>query len=291
MSDSNSNVRPQREDSVQDDPPADCYKPPQLVSAKVINANHLSALRMDSDEDRRLWRRIDMRLIPLVTVMYLVAFIDKTNIGNAKIQGLTAQLMLTGNQFNIVLTLNFVANCAFALPAKLRPSVWLPGITIVWGIITYHQLLALRVCLGIAEAGLSPGILYYLTLWYPRYMLQYRIGLFWGGAAFAGAFSGLLAYGISFMSGLAGLEGWSWIFAVNRKYSNEMGSHAVLALDTSSNMPEDPDFSLRYLVDALLDWQVWAGCLIELSIITPAHVSVTMPVYGISLFLPSIIDG
>ncbi len=49
-------------------------------------------------------------------------------------------------------------------------------------------------------------------MWYPRHMVQYRVGLFWGGATFAGAFSGLLAFAISFMSGTAGLLGWSWIF-------------------------------------------------------------------------------
>ena len=51
-------------------------------------------------------------------------------------------------------------------------------------------------------------------MWYPRHMLQTRMGLFWGGATLAGAFSGLLAFGISFMSGTAGLLGWSWIFII-----------------------------------------------------------------------------
>ncbi|KAL7284829.1 hypothetical protein ACG7TL_002142 [Trametes sanguinea] len=282
---------------------------PATASAGISDSDSPA---MNSDETRRLWRRVDSRLIPLVTVMYLVAFIDKTNIGNAKIQGLTTQLNLTGNRFNIIL-----ANCVFALPAnlllkRLRPSVWLPGITIVWGIITtlqgvvksYQQLLALRICLGIAEAGLSPGILYYLTLWYPRYMLQYRIGLFWGGAAFAGAFSGLLAYGISFMAGTRGLEGWSWIlegilsivvgviaaflFVDYPQTANFLKPKEKAYLiyrtkyDTLS-AGEDPDFDIKYVLDALRDWQVWVGCLIEMSIITP--------VYGISLFLPSIING
>lgn len=77
---------------------------------------------------------------------------------------------------------------------------------------TYPALVGMRVLLGIAEAGLFPGVVYYLTLWYPRHHLQYRIGLFFGAASLAGAFSGLLAYGISFMAGTAGLLGWSWIF-------------------------------------------------------------------------------
>ncbi len=59
-----------------------------------------------------------------------------------------------------------------------------------------------------------------LSLWYPRYMLQTRIAIFWAGATFAGAFSGLLAYGISFMSGTGGLLGWSWIFVSGRHPPN-----------------------------------------------------------------------
>ncbi|KAI0649692.1 hypothetical protein C8Q79DRAFT_341881 [Trametes meyenii] len=97
--------------------------------------------KLSPDEERLMWRKVDTRLIPLITVMYLVSFVDKTNIGNAKLQGLASQLDLTGHRFNLVLTLNFIANCTFAVPSnlvlkKLRPSVWLPGITIIWGIIT-----------------------------------------------------------------------------------------------------------------------------------------------------------
>jgi MFS family permease len=141
------------------------------------------------------------------------------------LQGLLTQLDLTGNRFNIALTMYFIPYCIFECPANLvlkrfRPSRWLPGITIVWGVImtlmglvkTYPQLVGTRVLLGVAEAGLFPGVVYYLTLWYPRQKLQYRIGLFFGAASLAGAFSGLLAFGISFMSGTRGLLGWSWIF-------------------------------------------------------------------------------
>ncbi|KAI0356821.1 MFS general substrate transporter [Trametes cingulata] len=270
-------------------------------------------------EERQMWRKVDMRLIPLVTIMYLVAFVDKTNIGNAKLQGLTSQLHLTGHRFNVILTLNFLMNCIFAVPANLllkktKPSRWLPGITVTWGIITtlnglvktYPQLLAVRVLLGIAEAGMSPGVLYYLTLWYPRHMLQYRIGLFWGGASFAGAFSGLLAYGISFMSGTAGLLGWSWIFIIEGIVSVIVGVTAfTLFVDfphtarfltageraylvhrktyDNSSVGEDEHFAISNVRAALLDWQVWALCIVEMSIV--------IPVYGISLFLPSIING
>ncbi|KAG6331914.1 hypothetical protein ID866_7176 [Astraeus odoratus] len=78
----------------------------------------------------------------------------------------------------------------------------------------YPQLAAVRFCLGVAESGFYPGVAYYLTMWYPKYMLQRRFAIFLGAAASSGAFSGLLAYGINFMNGVGGLQGWSWIFII-----------------------------------------------------------------------------
>ncbi|KAG2335419.1 hypothetical protein BDR05DRAFT_971675 [Suillus weaverae] len=75
-----------------------------------------------------------------------------------------------------------------------------------------HSTVCMGACLSVAEAGLFPGVVYYLTLWYPRHMLQYRIGLFFGAATVGGAFSGLLAFGIGYMGGMDGLKAWSWIF-------------------------------------------------------------------------------
>ncbi|KAF9255210.1 MFS general substrate transporter, partial [Marasmius fiardii PR-910] len=142
----------------------------------------------------------------------------------------------------------------------------------------YPQLVGLRVLLGVAEAGLFPGVSYYLTFWYPRHMLQFRIGLFFGSASLAGAFSGLLAFGISFMSGTQGLLGWSWIFILEGIATVVVGIAAFLVLvdfpETArfltpeerayviwrkkfDNSPvgEEEKFSVRYIKDALTDWQ------------------------------------
>jgi sugar phosphate permease len=92
------------------------------------------------EEERRLYRKLDIRLMPILSLMYLFSFLDRGNIGNAKLQGLLTQLDLTGNRFNIALTMYFIPYCIFECPANLvlkrfRPSRWLPGITIVWGVI------------------------------------------------------------------------------------------------------------------------------------------------------------
>ncbi|KAI0692597.1 MFS general substrate transporter [Cerioporus squamosus] len=274
-------------------------------------------------EQRRLWRKVDLRLMPTVTIMYLCSFLDRANIGNAKLQGLVTQLDLTGDRYNIALTMYFLAFYVCAIPAnlvikKFRPSRWLSGITIVWGIITtlmglvknYPQLVAVRVCLGIAESGLGCGVFYLFTLWYPRNMIQTRLAIFWGGATFAGAFSGLLAYAISFMAGTDGLLGWSWIFVwifiieglftvvvgfvalfilvdlpgtatfltlKERAYLTDLKEHDLTPVG------EEEQFELRHLKGALLDWQVWFLGFLNLF--------VALAVYGITLFLPSIING
>jgi len=171
---------------------------------------------------------------------------------------------------------------------------------------SYPQLVGTRSCLGITEAGLFPGVVYYLTLWYPRHMLQYRVGLFYGGATIAGAFSGILAYGISFMSGTAGLLGWSWIFILEGIATVVVGAIAFFVLvdfpDTAtfltpeereyiiwrkkydnSSVGEEEHFQIRHIKAAFMDWQVWLQIMVYFAVITP--------LYGISLFLPSIING
>lgn len=168
---------------------------------------------------------MDLRLIPMLAALYLLSFLDRGNIGNAKIQGLQTDLKLTGPQYNLCATVFFFTYCAFEIPSNLllkrfRPSIWLPSIMVAWGTVmtlmglvkSYHGLLVARIFLGVAEAGLYPGVAYYLTMWYCTEELALRQGLFFSAASVAGAFSGLLAYAIAKMHGVGGLAGWQWIF-------------------------------------------------------------------------------
>ncbi|KAJ8596851.1 MFS general substrate transporter [Rhizopogon salebrosus TDB-379] len=270
--------------------------------------------QLTAEQEKKLWRKVDLRLMPILSLMYLVAFLDRANIGNAKLDGLITQLNLTGNRYNIALTMFFIPYCVCEPASNLalkafRPSRWLPGINLLWGIVmtlmslvkTYPQLVGVRACLGIAEAGLFPGVVYYLTLWYPRYMLQYRVGLFFGAATIAGAFSGLLAFGIGYMGGTAGLEGWSWIFLLEGLATVVVAILAFFVLvdfpDTAkfltpeerafliwrkrydnSSVGEEEKFAVKYIWAAFADWQVWCHIFIYFSVVTP--------LYGITLFLP-----
>lgn len=116
-----------------------------------------------------MWK-LDLKLIPWLTILYLIAFLDRTNIGNAKIDGLQEDLHLTNNQYNDTLTIFFISYSIFepitqVLLKKLKPSIFLPIIMFFWGVSmtcmglvhNFSGLMATRWFLGLAEAGLFPG--------------------------------------------------------------------------------------------------------------------------------------
>lgn len=289
-----------------------------IVGEKTEAASSLPPARipLTPKEESQLWFKVDLRLMPIIALMYLLCFMDRGNIGNAKLDGLTTQLKLDGNQYNIALTLFFISFGIFDCPANyiiqyVPPSRWLPGTMILWGLImmlmgfvkNYPQLAGVRFCLGIAESGYYSGVTYYLTMWYPKYMLQRRFAIFLGAATSAGAFSGILAYGINFMNGDDGYLGWSWIFIIEGVATVVVGCVALLIMvdypSTAkfltpneqqciiqrrefSEVDEKDDVAAEVLA-ALVDWQVWAMSIVQMSI--------TVPLYGITYFLPTIINN
>ncbi|KAJ5991465.1 hypothetical protein N7522_011672 [Penicillium canescens] len=176
----------------------------------------------------------------------------------------------------------------------------------------YSGLLAARFFLGVTEAGLFPGLAFYVSLWYPRKNSQFRLALIFASASMAGAFSGLLAYLISKMDGVGGLEGWRWIFILEglltvvvavfsfflvwdepatATFLSEHEKRVLLdALNytqtetsTAPQLGNKHSFKWKHFVDALLDWQTWFHCL--------GYWGMACSVYALSLFLPTIIKG
>lgn len=112
-----------------------------------------------------------------------------------------------GNQYLNGLTLYFVGYVLFEIPCNIilkrtTPRLWLPTLAVLWGIVStlmglvhnYEGFLASRFFLGVTESGLFPGVVFYFSMWYRRRERQFRISLFFSGAALAGAFGGILAY-------------------------------------------------------------------------------------------------
>ncbi|KAL4931365.1 major facilitator superfamily domain-containing protein [Aspergillus undulatus] len=176
-------------------------------------------------------RKVDIRVLPILAVLYLLSFLDRGSIGNANIQGLSETLGLVGQQYNWCLTIfffpySFLEPVCNLLLVRIKPSIWLPSIVVAWGMMlpvvasnaTRQSLIilsSLLTIMGFANLEcqcLVPGLAFYVSLWYPRSNAQFRLALIFASASMAGAFSGLLAYLISMMDGVGNLEGWRWIF-------------------------------------------------------------------------------
>ena len=132
-------------------------EPPTLVTSPTT-FTHLN--------ESAILRKMDLRLIPMLALLYLLSFLDRGNIGNAKIEGLVEDLGMTGAQYNWSLTVFFFTYAAFEVPSnlllkRLRPSVWLPSIMVAWGTVMtlmglvkgFEGLVVARVFLGVTEAG------------------------------------------------------------------------------------------------------------------------------------------
>ncbi|KAI1335911.1 major facilitator superfamily transporter [Xylariaceae sp. FL0016] len=278
---------------------------------------HLSQEERDSIE-HKLVRRLDFILIPWLCILYLLAFLDRTNIGNAKVAGLSDDLHLVGWDYNATLTIFFISYSVFEpltniLLKKLRPSIFIPLIMFFWGCsmtgmgfcYNYSGLMAARWFLGLAEAGLFPGVNYYLSCWYKRSEFGVRAAIFFSAAALAGSFGGLLAAAIEKMDGIANLAGWQWIFIIeglltivfaiasfwmvhdfpaDAKFLSEDDRARVirrLRMDQQSSA-EHEEWKMSYLYAGLKDWKMWLGMAI--------YMGCDMPLYAFSLFLPSIIS-
>lgn len=179
-------------------------------------------------QDRKLLWKLDLRLIPWLCLLYLIAFLDRTNIGNARLDGLQKSLHITSGQYNACLSIFFVSYALFEpltniLLKRLRPSIFIPIIMVIWGITmvtmglthNFQGMMAARWFLGLAEAGLFPGINYYLSCWYKRDEFGIRAAIFFSAAAVSGSFGGLLAAAIGQMTGVGGKKGWAWILYVS----------------------------------------------------------------------------
>jgi len=180
--------------------------------------------------EKKLLRKLDLHLLPGVCILYLLSFLDRSNVANARLEGLATDLHMTGNEYLTGLTLFFVGYILFEVPwnivlKRIGPKIWLPSVTFIWGIVATLQgvvvynggktglagFFVVRTFLGITEGALFPGVVFYLSMWYKRSERQYRIALFFSAASLAGAFGGILAYGIGFMRGVGGLNGWRWM--------------------------------------------------------------------------------
>ncbi|PKS06093.1 hypothetical protein jhhlp_007927 [Lomentospora prolificans] len=207
-----------------------------------------SLVKIDPAAERRLRWKIDLFIIPTVSLLYLFCFIDRANIGNAKIAGLDTDLGMKGYDYNIVITVFYISYIVFEIPSNILckwmgPGWFIPIVTLLFGVAslgtafvkTIPQAAVVRFILGIFEAGMMPGIAYYLSRWYRRSELTFRLSLYIVMAPLAGAFGGLLASAILSLDHFAGLHRWRMIFAIEGIITISL---ALISFITLTDRPE-----------------------------------------------------
>ena len=179
---------------------------------------------MPSELETRVMRKISFRIVPFIMLLYFIAFIDRVNIGFAALT-MNKDLGFSPAVFGLGAGIFFVGYFLFEVPSnlilnKVGARLWIARVMITWGIISAifafirgeTSFLILRFLLGVAEAGFFPGIILYLSFWFPA---RYRAGvvsLFMAAAPISVVLGSPLSSALLEMDGLLGLRGWQWMF-------------------------------------------------------------------------------
>ena len=270
-------------------------------------------LKSGESFETETYRKADVRLLPFLFLCYILAYLDRVNVGFAKLQMLK-DLSLTDAAFATGAGIFFIGYFFFEVPSnvllkKFGARMWIARIMISWGVISACMMFvrgersfyALRFLLGIAEAGFFPGIIFYLTLWYPSKHRSTRTAWFVAAIAVSGVIGNPVSGWImDRLSGAANLAGWQWLFLGEGIPSIVVGFWVIYYLDSSieeakwltaeekallaSNLlAEDQHKTQHKLMDAFTSGNVWALCAI--------YFTLMVGLYGIAFWLPTIVKA
>jgi ACS family tartrate transporter-like MFS transporter len=179
-----------------------------------------------SELERRTMRKVSLRLLPLLFVLYIASYLDRTNVAMAALQ-MNKQIGLSAAAYAFGASIFFVGYALFEVPsniilARVGARRWIARIAITWGILSCAMVLArgqwsfyaLRFLLGVAEAGYFPGIVFYLSHWYPERRRARAISRFMIGIPLASIIGGPLGGRLLGLDGHFGIAGWQWLFLV-----------------------------------------------------------------------------
>ncbi|KAK2808957.1 hypothetical protein FQN50_004231 [Emmonsiellopsis sp. PD_5] len=203
-----------------------------IQDSGCIEKNEESLPHIDPAEEKKLMRKVDLFITPVIMIVYLCCFLDRSNIGNVKIAGMPEDIRASNQEFSTAVSIFYATYVTFETPwtlvlKKLTPRNVITGLCVVWSLTTIFSgfiqniggLYATRLILGVCEAGLFPSLTLYLTMVYRREEQAKRVAYLFVATALAGAFGGILAYGILFMDGIGGYAGWRWVYIIEGIFS------------------------------------------------------------------------
>ncbi|CAO3607667.1 unnamed protein product [Cunninghamella echinulata] len=272
----------------------------------------------DEKMGQRVIRRFDRRILTTLCLLYFLSYLDRSNIGNAKLGGLEEDLAMTKEEYQWSLSIFYFGYVVFEIPANIVMRKWVPAsywlgiMMFLWGVVAVAMaastsaigIIVGRFFLGLFESGFFPASTFYLSLWYKRSEYARRVGFFWSFSSLAGAFGGLIAYGISQIP-TEKLGTWQWLFIIEgapsvvlavwaawwlpndpesaKFLTEEERAVAVGRLANDSGPSNDHSFAWPQVVSVFVDWKAYAFALI--------YISGTTALQGVTLFLPSIVNN
>ena len=194
--------------------------------------------------EARLYARVTRRLIPLLFACYVAAYLDRVNVGFAKLQML-GDLRFSETVYGLGAGIFFIGYFLFEIPSNIMlhrvgARLWIARVMLTWAMISAAMLFVtsatgfyiLRFLLGVAEAGFFPGVILYLTYWYPSDRRAAIIALFMTGIPVAGVIGGPISgWILKAMAGVHGLAGWQWLFLLEALPSLVLGVAVLAYLD------------------------------------------------------------
>src|SRR6266496_1104969 len=227
-------------------------KLPNSMAPTISPTEELSAVTL---------RKVTWRLIPFLFVLYVIAWLDRVNVGFAGLQ-MNADLGFSSTVFGFGSGIFFLGYCLFEIPSnvileRVGARLWIARIMITWGVISAGLMFVrtppvfylLRFLLGVAEAGFFPGVVYYLSLWYPTAQRARAIAAFMTAVPVTGLIGGPLSGALLGLDGIYGLKGWQWLFFLEGLPAVVLGGSVIFYLN---DRPE----TTHWLAPAERDWLV-----------------------------------
>ncbi len=270
----------------------------------------------DKTLKQKVLQKVTRRLIPLLFALYMIAYLDRVNVGFAALQ-MNQDLGFSSTIYGIGSGVFFLGYFLFEIPSNLileriGARVWIARIVITWGVIAAGMMFIkspssfylMRFLLGIAEAGFFPGIILYLTYWFPAIQRAKTVALFMTATAIAGVVGGPISGVLLALQGIAGLAGWQWLFLLEGLPAIFLGFVVLIYLCDRPEQAQwlEPEeilwlqekLQLEHehktqqhksytLLQAFVNPKVWL-----LSVI---YFTIVIGFYGIRFWLPQIIKG